>query len=189
MSQDRRRYFRIALGLQLAVSRLGGSEQAPGGREADAIADIDRRIRAIVETARVQAPAVAELAELLNRKLDYVIDTLRLGDAVAQHAVFRETTASLSACGIGFSSPEPYPRGEELQLDLLLPPGSHHIRVQARVVGCDRDDIGDHLLHLDFTAIETEDQEFLIQYILRRQGKLLQQQREAREAGPPDASR
>jgi hypothetical protein len=43
---------------------------------------------------------------------------------------------------------------------------------------------GGYDLKADFAAIPAEDQEFLIQYIMRRQSQLLQQMREERELRP-----
>ena len=92
---DRRRFFRIDDRLRLAVRRVAGADEGVGKggdlRADEFLAGIDRGIVAIIAAARVQAPAVGELAQLLNRKLDYVIERLaqleapRAGLPLAEH--------------------------------------------------------------------------------------------------------
>jgi c-di-GMP-binding flagellar brake protein YcgR len=54
----------------------------------------------------------------------------------------------------------------------------------ARVVRCTPKDGGGYQLLLDFAGISEEDQEQLIQYIVRRQSQFLQQLREQRDVRP-----
>jgi hypothetical protein len=182
-NQDRRRFFRIDDRLQIALRRAGDAAQgaADAARTADAMVEIDRRLKVLIGSARVQAPAVAELAELLNRKLDHVIDTLQLSEELAQRAAFREYAINLSACGAALHTTEPFEPGERLALEMLFPPGDQRLRVLARTVRCVPGDAGGYMLYLDFAGLAAEDQEFLIQYIVRRQGQFLQQLRERRE--------
>ena len=50
------------------------------------------------------------------------------------------------------------------------------------MVSCTAGEQGNYLLHLDFVGISNEDQEFLIQYIVRRQSSFLQKLREERDS-------
>lgn len=181
---DRRRFFRIDDRLQIGIARLQDVQDAErhgaGGR-GNVLLDIDRRITAIVASARLQAPAVAELAELLNRKLNHVIDTLRLNEEIAHRASFREFDVSLSACGLGFALQDYYEPDTWLVVDLMLPPREDYLRVVARVVRCLEQNNGAWLLHLEFAEIPEDDQEELIQYILRRQSAYLHGLREKRD--------
>lgn len=184
-AQDRRRFFRIDDRLQLALRRLGGADATSVAEQrSETMAAIDRRLRVLIESARLQAPAVAELAELLNRKLEYVLDTLRLHEELAQRAAFREHAVNLSACGMALATSEHYETGERLAAELLLPPVATHLNLLARVVRCTPKDGGGYQLLLDFAGISEEDQEQLIQYIVRRQSQFLQQLREQRDVRP-----
>ena len=181
--QDRRRFFRIDDRLQIAVQRAAalaeGAERAE--RAADALGEIDRRLKVLIGSARLQAPAVAELADLLNRKLDHVIETLQLSEEIAQRAAFREYELNLSACGAALHTREQFEPGELLNLTIIFPPNEQHLVLRSRAVRCAMKEGGGYVLYLDFTGIVAEDQEFLIQYIIRRQGQYLQQLREQRE--------
>ena len=145
-ANDRRRFFRIDDRLLLSIRRLSDEQTMPQSagvlRGSARMLEIERRITAIINAARLQAPAVAELGELLNRKLDQVIDTLQLSEDLVQRASFREHDVNLSACGLAMSSQDCY----------------------------------------DFVGISNEDQEFLIQYIVRRQSSFLQKLREERDS-------
>ena len=183
---DRRRFFRIDDRLRLAVRRVPVADEGVGKggdlRADEFLAGIDRGIAAIIAAARVQAPAVGELAQLLNRKLDYVIERLgqlevsRAGAPLAEHEV------SISACGIGLQSAERYEAGETLQVELMLPPDDTRLCVPARVVRCRDAAPGTWRLQLDFAGMRHDEQEQLIQFIVRRQGQFLQGLREQRDA-------
>ena len=183
---ERRRFFRIDDRLRLAVRRVADADaRAAKGGDFGAdefLAGIDRGIAAIIAAARVQAPAVGELAQLLNRKLDYVIE--RLGQLEAPHAAppLAEHEVSISACGIGLQSAERYEAGETLQVELLLPPDDTRLCVPARVVRCRDAAQGAYRLQLDFAGMGQDDQELLIRFIVRRQGQFLQRLREQRDA-------
>jgi len=184
-SDERRRFFRIDDRLQLALRRPDAVRAAPSALPAaELFADIDRRIAAIVAAARVQAPAVGELAELLNRKINYVIDALELCEGLDRRVSLREHEVSISACGLGLSCPERFDAGESLLVELVLPPSEMHLRVPARVVRCRDDAPRGYRLQLDFADIGLDDQELLIQFIVRRQAQFLQRLREQREARP-----
>ena len=182
---ERRRFFRIDDRLRLAVRRAApAGERAATGvapRADEFLAGIDRGITAIIAAARVQAPAVSELAELLNRKLDYAIERLGQLEAPRASEELVEHEVSISACGIGLRSAERYDSGETLQLDLLLPPEDARLRMPARVVRCRDAANGGYQLQLDFAGMSPDDQELLIRFILRRQGQFLQGLREQRE--------
>lgn len=181
--QDRRRFFRIDDRIHLALRRVAEAAlgAARAARTADAMVEIDRRLKVLIASARVQAPAVAELAELLNRKLDHVIETLQLSEEIAQRASFREYEINLSACGAALQTSEHFDPGERLTLEMQFQPGDQRLLLEARAVRCVAKDGGGYVLYLDFAGIAAEDQEFLIQYIMRRQSHFLQQMREDRE--------
>lgn len=184
-AQDRRRFFRIDDRLQLALHRFADDVTAGVTEQrSETMIAIDRRLRVLIDSARLQAPAVAELAELLNRKLEHVLDTLRLHEELAQRAAFREHEVNLSACGMALATSEHYDSGARLAAELLLPPAATPLRLLARVVRCAPKDGGGYRLLLDFAGIREEDQEQLIQYIVRRQSQFLQQLREQRETRP-----
>jgi hypothetical protein len=184
-AQDRRRFFRLDDQLQMSLRRATEDEQRGArARGSDVMADVDRRLGVLIAAARVQAPAVAELAELLNRKLDHVIQTLELNEELAQRASFREYAVNLSACGMALSCGERFEPGEKMVVEILLPPNATRLVLQARAVKVTPRPDGGYDLKADFAGIEAEDQEFLIQYIMRRQSQLLQQMREERELRP-----
>ncbi|MBK6581307.1 MAG: PilZ domain-containing protein [Gammaproteobacteria bacterium] len=188
-ASDRRRFFRIDDRLLLSIRRLADEQAAPQSatalRGSGRMLEIERRITAIINAARLQAPAVAELGELLNRKLDHVIDTLQLSENLVQRAAFREHDVNLSACGLAMNSQDCYETGEQLVVVMGFLPAQTRLQVLARVVSCTADEHENYLLHLDFVGISSEDQEFLIQYIVRRQSTFLQKLREERDSRGP----
>jgi hypothetical protein len=190
--QDRRRFFRIDDRLLLSVRRLTAEDAADAAagaadvRASGVLADLDRRIATIINAARLQAPAVAELAELLNSKLDHVVAMLGLGEELAQRAQFHEQQVNISASGLGFETDELFESDELLQVEIMFPPSNARLTLRARVVRCIAGEQGGaNLLQMEFADLGNDDQEFLIQYIVRRQGQVLQQLREARDVRLP----
>ena len=188
---ERRRYFRLDDDMELHCERLS-AEQADDASKALAptdaqamLASFDRQIQTIIESARVQAPAVASLAEMLNRKMNFIIATLDIDHELMERATFQSNHVSLSACGISFGSDVTYETDEKLRLEMRLQPNDVTLVVLARVVDCERltEPTPEHQysLRLTFDGISPADQELLIQYIVRRQSMLLQEDRVRRE--------
>ena len=184
-TQDRRRFFRIDDQLRLDIRRTAAEARERGGDAAvSEMARIDRRIELIINAARVQAPAVAELGELLNEKLNRVLEMVGMDEELAMRMQFPERKVNLSACGLGVTLDLEFRAGEEVEIEMLLAPAETRLRLGARVVRCVARDQGGYLLHLDFTGVRPEEQEVLIQYILRRQNAWLQDLRNERKPLP-----
>ena len=181
MTTERRRYFRIDDTMGLAYTLLGPEEArafvdrlGENGPGTDYIANFDNRIEALLEAAKAETPVVAELVELLHRKLNFVIRQLDIDADLMRRVAYQLRQVNVSACGMAFSCEEPLPVDQALQLDLLLQPGDVHIPILARVIACDPDaEEPCHFVRLDFEQIRPRDQELLIQHIVRRQSTLL----------------
>ncbi len=196
---ERRRFFRIDDTLELYCEALSDEQVRDTAatmqptEAQDVLAGFDRQIQTVIEAARVQAPAVANLAEMLNRKLNYVISTLGISEELVERMAFRARHVNLSACGIGFDSDTAYETGQRVRLEMRLQPNNLHLVVLAKVVACERLVDGrdglDYNLRLNFTDMSSADQELLIQHIVRRQGQQLQELREQREADPGRSGR
>ena len=125
----------------------------------------------------MQNPATAELVDLVNKKINFIISQLDVdGEHGASdgHAIHH---VSISACGIAFCCDEFFSQGQLLHLQLLLKPRELHVATLARVVACELLDEpldeGKHYLRLSFEGVNLSDEELLIQHVIHRQSEML----------------
>jgi c-di-GMP-binding flagellar brake protein YcgR len=194
MRKERRRFFRID-----DILRVGYELLADDAVEEEIMHDdcdicivasnFDNRIKTLLDTAAIQTPAVAELVDLVNKKLNFVIDHLDIGDklhAGVQHCL---RSANLSACGIAFADDTALEVGDRVKLDMVLQPDELHVRVIAVVVSCEEfsgeglEESGSYFIRFDFDRIIDADQELLIQHTVKRQSRQLKALREELESG------
>lgn len=177
---ERRRYFRIDDRVGVDINPLAEeaahtlAEQVRRGLAAgDFRSPFDARLHTVLEAVRVQQPLVSEALELLNRKLSLLMEQLAVNDEALQRLAFTVHEVSLSACGLGLTVDYALAVGTPVHLALDLLPGEQRITTLARVVACEpapETGEGNHYLRMDYEVIHPEDQEQLIQHVLRRQG-------------------
>ncbi|MBN4055153.1 PilZ domain-containing protein [bacterium AH-315-K03] len=190
MKEERRRYFRIDDTLGISYRLLGAEEAKAFVRESahqggnfDFISNFDNRIQTLLGACKVQSPIAAELLDLINKKLNFVIEHMDVDTQIARHITFQSRSVNISACGMAFPNEHALETGNVLQLDILLSPSNLHIVTMATVVAChemDHDSCSPmlpHYVRIDFTQINHNDQEVLIQHVVKRQSAYLKQRR------------
>ena len=189
-SRERRRYFRIEDTVLIHLEVLTSNELAQKETELKRInlrmpkqlSDTENELQLLIAKLRIQNPQFAEAIELLNVKFN-ILKQLQperfvRGDGLEESA--REV--SISACGIAFESQTFLEVDRMVYLDITLLPTDTHIMTLAKVVGCDAV-TGEKVdnswsLRLDYYNMPLEDEELLVQHIVRRQGRLISAQRE-----------
>lgn len=193
-NDERRRYFRIDDSMGVSYNLLGKEEAkvfAQQSREQggnfDLASNFDNRIQTLLDTCKLQAPIAAELIDLINKKLNFVLAQLDMDMELMQKVAYSLRQVNVSACGMAFNNENAMDVGQMLQLDILLHPAELHIVAMAEVVACgslEEDQIENdccYFLRLNFVEINATDQELLIQHIVKRQGLILKQLRRDRE--------
>jgi hypothetical protein len=94
-------------------------------------------------------------------------------------------SVNLSACGLAMDVAEQLATGDRVEIKLLLLPSYTGVLAYGEVVAVDDnpqpDDGYPYHVRINFTLIRNIDQDALIRHILRRQGEMLRQRREALE--------
>ena len=187
--QERRRYFRIVDQVAIGYRRLSDEEGAVTGiginSPAALIVQLENQISASLETLRSAQPQVHELLELFNRKINLV---LSLDEAISEpesEQKKRSQQVNISACGIAFPSHEQLQPNDKILLDLTLFPSNVCLKLIAVVIGSDllEEPIGDdaYIIRADFVEITSNEQEVLVQHVIKRQTLQLKERREARQ--------
>jgi len=185
MLEERRKYFRIDDSVGLAFSLLGAEEAKLFVAEVkqnngaiDYAANFDNRIHTLLGACKVQSPLAAELLDLLNKKLNFIVSQLEVEGAPSTPVEFRVSAVSISACGMGFVDKQPLQAGQILKLDLRLSPEELTIVTLAKVVACEALEQGEYFLRLSFPQISPTDEELLIQHVVKKQSAQLRQRRQ-----------
>ena len=177
---ERRRYFRIEDTMKLSYEILSKEDAEDREKEIsrtdytspNRMHLVERQLQLAIDKLRIQSPEVAEAIELLNMKFG------NLKDSVSEELVggrgAQLLKVSISACGISFPSPGPIDIKDLLDIDLTLSPTDLHIFTLGEVVNCTQNTDGDDwTISVDFYGMTTDDEELLVQHIVKRQGKLL----------------
>ena len=183
--QERRRFFRIDDSLGVSYQRISDAEaaqhqvQLQHNSQLQALDSFESRIRSLIEASKIQTPIVAELADLLNKKLNLLINQLEVDQKLLLHTPIKLQDVNISACGMAFDLGEAVPEGDRLLIQLQLYPDDTRLQIVARSVGCTENDEG-YYIRLEFHDMAADDQELLIQHIVRRQSRLLTLERKKR---------
>jgi hypothetical protein len=184
--RERRRYFRITddMGIYYRVlARDEAQELAKDRRDSsggfDFVSNFDNRIQTLLESCKIQSPLAAELLDLINKKLNFVIQQMDVDSELMQKVAYTMREVNVSACGVAFPNQEALKPGELIQLDIMLYPSEVRISSVAKVSACEPLDldeaIGDYryFLRVNFVEINATDQEVLIQHVVKKQGSSL----------------
>ncbi|MCH7816067.1 MAG: PilZ domain-containing protein [Proteobacteria bacterium] len=192
-SKKERSYFRIIdyVGLnyrRVEVKQYNALRLANQNAEVpsiDALAEIDQQMQMILNRLKIKNPDVAELVKLLNRKIQQILKHSHISEGLMKLDTYPQRRVDLSASGIAFPTSEFIPVDHLLELELVLQPGRQHLKLLAMVVTSEADTFslnsGDdsltHVVRTKFIDINDDIQEFLIQYVVKRQASIIRADR------------
>lgn len=189
-NNEDRRYFRIedTLGLQYriisedeakALKESGAFNDLP---QLDLISELDNQIQLLASRVKIKSQEMAELAMVLNKKMDFILTQLNTYHAPHMSTQYELTPVDISACGLAFPCQEKLTKNTLLELSLILKPTNQLIKLLGRVVSSQKSPESQsskpYIVRLDFDDISENIQEILIQHIVKRQGTLIKQMRE-----------
>lgn len=192
MSTERRKYFRIkdtALvkyrviedsmleterrGVYLNQIKLENARAALFGLESS--------LQEVLDKVRPQEARIAEALELINRKINLLERVVSLEHAPAEagdHFEHEPKEIDLSGGGMAITANSALEVGTHLAIDLVLLPDNDSMRIFGHVVDIRATDSGEYVISIAFEEIRQEDQDRLIQHVLRRQSVDLRAARE-----------
>jgi hypothetical protein len=186
-NEERRRYFRITDTLGVAWRALSEEELQEGSALANKPTDIysllgslENKISHRLGQFRIKDPAAAELFDLMNQKLNCMVNQMEAESVLVKKMAHRMQEVNISACGVGFGVDTVLSPEQLILLDFVLYPSNAHITCYGRVVSCDAAEDSDvsgsdpqYYTRIDFYELDEADQEVLIQHIVKRQGSLI----------------
>lgn len=198
MKDERRRYFRIEDEVILTWHPLTQADKAKGIERfrrgevqypdtAGLFLSMEADIVDSLQLIYAKQPDIAELLELLNRKINLFAQTLTMDESM--HTLFDEKPqrVSLSASGVSFETPDLGSPGDDIQLEIVLLPEKVYINCFAKIIDCvnlgqeNPEKAGYFRLNVDFHTIRDEDTERLVAHIMRKEVEFLRARRKSRQ--------
>ncbi|GLS27795.1 hypothetical protein [Marinibactrum halimedae] len=199
--EDRRRFFRIDDTLGVAYTKMNETENIPDAKQQNdlfrQLASYDRVLAEQLSVLQTRDPVVAKILDALNQKLIAVVNQLEMDNYLVRSLVHKAREVNVSACGMAFYTEDTLQQGDHLHLELALLPSNTIVSTMAKVV-----DVVDHpvagesmagelmvgesvvgerganenrYVRMDFFAMNTQDQELLIQHLVKRQGQKIRE--------------
>jgi c-di-GMP-binding flagellar brake protein YcgR len=183
-AEERRRYFRIddtvGLSIRLLDHEESSSKHPPFAPNAvELVSQFNPQIKRLIDEMRSVNEPMAELASLLNKKMDKLTDLLAMESSLVDRIAHRVQQVNISACGLAFSHEDPIAEGSRIQIELTLFPKEIKVVSEGIVVACEltSEDAQNYYCRVDFYGMATEKQELLIQHIVQSQGAQLKSRR------------
>ena len=151
----------------------------------DELAEIDQQLQLVLTRLDIKLPYAADLGRLLNKKIQLIMRQTSIAKNMVDLDSFEQTQVDISATGMAFPSRSAIISGQSLRIDLILQSCRQHLKLLATVVSCSLDNElladGDasftHVVRVNFSDMSEDVSEFLIQYLVKRQGALLKSER------------
>jgi len=180
--KERRQYFRIDDTVQLkyrviqdvdieAEIRHSHYEQNNLTELRNAYNVIDTRLLVLMEKLHKKIPLIAETLSLINKKLS-LMERMISHKEDLDESMYPVHEVNLSANGMAFDTHTPIAENTNLKIELVLYPECHYIPLYAKVVDCRKkieDSLHRFVIATEFVGICNEDQDKIIQHILKKQ--------------------
>lgn len=192
-NKEDRRYFRIQDLIGVSYRRLTEAEyhslkvasQYAEVPALDELSEIEQQLELLFEKVKIRSAETAEMGRLLNQKLEILIDNSGIAEGIGNKDDIPQQLVDMSACGMALGTNEALLEDQYLQIRLVLQSGRQFLKLLARVVSSVEgyDVTGDgtpeeqseysHTTRIEFVNVSERIQEFLIQYVVKRQSAQL----------------
>jgi c-di-GMP-binding flagellar brake protein YcgR len=187
MSTERRTYFRIQ-DTALVKYRVAQSDKLEAERHAvhlsrikaentrAALFGLETHLQEVFDKVRHSNPPIVEALELINRKinlLERIVSVEHTAPGSEEYHEHEPKEINLSGGGMAITAVCVLAVGTNLAIDLVLLPSNDPMRTFGRVVSTRKSDGDQHVISIVFEEIRPDDQDRLIQHILRRQSEQL----------------
>jgi hypothetical protein len=181
---ERRRYFRIEDQMAIAFSKLSADEAKERAKQLqmmeyespNRLLVVERQLQLLIDKLRIQSPDFATAVDLLNTKFNLLKEMRGDTDVTSAPAVRRKV--NISACGVSFENDEQLDIGQHLDMDITLLPTDLHVLTLGVVIGRHAAPDDQWTTRVEFYGMNSDDEELLVQHIVKRQGKLLAARRQ-----------
>ena len=147
-----------------------------------ALFGLEAHLQETFEKIRPSDPLLVEALQLINRKINLLERVVSHENApleAGEHCEHEPKEINLSGGGMAIKSACPLALGAHLAIDLVLLPDNDPMRVFGKVVASRKIEGDQYDISIAFEEIRDDDQERLIQHVLKRQSEELRSARGA----------
>ncbi len=192
MTTERRKYFRVQ-DIALVKYRVIQSDMLEYERRSvylnqvkvenarAALYGLETHLQEVFEKIRRNDPTMVEAMELINRKINLLERVISLENAPLEaddHLEHQPREINLSGGGMAIAAECPLAVGAHLAIDLVLLPDNDPMRIFGKVLDSRKGEGGQYDISIVFDEIREEDQDRLVQHVLRRQAEGLRSSRQ-----------
>lgn len=193
-SRDERRFFRMDDVVHLTYNPIS-REQLEQRLEQQNLEDaansftilgkltsLSQQMAAQMHRIESSSPEIASYLRSLDKKVELLARAFLAQELGSEDEAGKRV--NISAGGLAVGAKEPLKAGTLVEIRLMLLPGMTGILTYGEIVACDKSDdpAEPYQLRIDFTYIRESDRELLIRHMLRRQGQMLREEREAQDS-------
>jgi hypothetical protein len=185
MSQKERRHY-VRINDRLLIHIVPGeppadNPNAPFENQAYQFQYLDNQLNLSLIRVRAKNSDLAETLSLLNQKINIAFQT---GLRRHNDDYYAYQDVSISACGISAACDLPLATGDKVWISMLLPPFNNPINTAGVVVLEEDGPLGsEKTVRIDYVDLDPEQEEALIQYVIRRQNEQLVAARKQKDSG------
>lgn len=192
-SKEVRRYFRIQDHIGVSYQVLTDAEyhsrkiasQYAEIPALDELSEIEQQLELLFEKIKIRTPEVAEMGKLLNQKLKILVNNSGIAEGLTHAEDIPEQLVDLSAVGMALGVNEAIEAGQYMEIHMVLQSGRQYLKLLSRLVSCEEGYGGEdsdkrrftHTARVEFINVSERIQEFLIQYVVKRQSAQLKAKR------------
>lgn len=192
-SKEDRRYFRIQDLIGVSYRKLSEAEyhtrkiasQYAEIPALDELSAIEQQLELLFDKVKIRSPEVAEMGQLLNQKLKLLVDNSGIAEGLQSPDEIPQQVVDISACGMALGTTETLAPGQYLEMHLVLQSGRQYLKLLAKLVSCEEgyelssqeEAEFTNTARVEFIDVSERIQEFLIQYVVKRQGAQLKASR------------
>lgn len=184
--EERRRFFRLDDEVVMDFRAISSEEfshwKEDQNTQKSELKELEQEIGTLLHQMRSTHPALGQLLELFNRKIN-----LLHGHAGHSHAELTlsateaRVKVNLSACGMAFTTAEDLRGQSHLLFNLQLKPSNAMLALAGTIVSIDSSgESGQpYLVRVNFDDLQEAEQELLIQHLFQLQSRTLRHQRDS----------
>jgi hypothetical protein len=145
------------------------------------LSSLSQQMAAQMHRIESSSPEIASYLRSLDKKVELLARAFLAQEVSGDEQATQRV--NISAGGVAVGGKEPLDPGTLVEIKLMLLPDMTGIQTYGEIVACDKSDDPEepYQLRIDFTYMRESDRELLIRHMLRRQGQMLREEREAQD--------
>lgn len=177
--EERRRFFRLDDEIVMDFRAISHDEfshwKESQNQQKSELRELEDEIGTLVHQLRTSHPALGQLMELFNRKINLLHGHTGTHPELSLTSTEARVRVNLSACGMAFHTDSDLSNQTHLLFNLQLKPSNANLALAGNIVGIEKCDSSEspYLVRVNFEDLKESEQELLIQHLFHLQSRTL----------------